>query len=573
MADAGTIIDKFLVEVGLDPAGFEDGRKKISDEYKKLREDSEVSGKRIEEGAGKASQGIVGLTGSVLRMTLAFAGAASISTFLDRMTKGDAATGRMAANIGMLTGEVSAWGGAVKKVGGEAVEAETALREMNRALQDYQLTGRTAHDIDYRALGLTVEDLQDPAQALLKIAENADRMGRPEFAARLERIGMSEGMINLLAKGRGEVEKLLEEQRRLNPVTEENARKAEEFQAALSRLKDTAEGLLRPVLYDFVEFLDLITGKSEGSEEAINGLTNALMGVSVVAAIAGAPLIAIGAAIGAIALNWDKLKQTWSGFEEWWNGITKRYGSDAAGEWFNSQGTWGAFGNNKPASGGEPVKPSREARAASGGAVSRMSRGADRSGFGGTDNEIFQALKARYGAEIAYGVSAGILAEGGAPNAVNPTSGAFGIGQWLGSRQKELFRRYGRSPSKQQQLEFLMWELEGGDWGGKSVLASKNRDEALSNYIGGYGWGFMRPSTRTDNSGRIGDMRRGNAALADLRRLERSGGYRPSSGGATINVSNMTIQSSASNPMALARDMQANVMRRVTVNQFNGGAS
>ena len=45
------------------------------------------------------------------------------------------------------------------------------------------------------------------------------------------------------------------------------------------------------------------------------------------------------------------------------------------------------------------------------------------------------------------------------PNALNPSSKAIGIAQWLGSRKKELIRRYGSNPTFEQQLEFVWHEL------------------------------------------------------------------------------------------------------------------
>lgn len=107
----------------------------------------------------------------------------------------------------------------------------------------------------------------------------------------------------------------------------------------------------------------------------------------------------------------------------------------------------------------------------------------------------------------ASGVAAGIQAESGSnPNAVNPTSGAFGIGQWLGARQQALFARYGSNPSLQDQLDFLVSELNGGDVGGKAVLAQSSPLDTLTAYI----TKFMRPAPGAQTTG---DLSRGAAYL------------------------------------------------------------
>ena len=107
------------------------------------------------------------------------------------------------------------------------------------------------------------------------------------------------------------------------------------------------------------------------------------------------------------------------------------------------------------------------------------------------------------------GIAAGIYAESqGDPNARNPTSGAFGIGQWLGSRKAALIARYGNNPTLTQQLDFLIWELKGGDHGGASVLNASSATDVLKNYI----TKFMRPAAGSETTG---DLSRGAAYLSD----------------------------------------------------------
>lgn len=111
------------------------------------------------------------------------------------------------------------------------------------------------------------------------------------------------------------------------------------------------------------------------------------------------------------------------------------------------------------------------------------------------------------GRALARGIAAGIEAESRSnPNIVNPDSGAYGIGQWLGPRKRELFRRYGKNPTMAEQLDFLVWELRGGDHAGKKVLAQADEAAALRSYI----VDFMRPAAGRETTG---DLERGMAAL------------------------------------------------------------
>jgi hypothetical protein len=155
------------------------------------------------------------------------------------------------------------------------------------------LTGTTGHDADFKGLGVTLKDLENPAQALLKMAEAGERMNKTEFFARLKRIGIPESTINLLEKGRKGVEDLIEAKKRDGAASDEDARKAAELQAKLVELENKITALVRPAVYDFVDTLLKLadgfeTGKIKG--EDLNGL---LVVIGVTAALAGAPFIAI----------------------------------------------------------------------------------------------------------------------------------------------------------------------------------------------------------------------------------------------------------------------------------------
>lgn len=116
-------------------------------------------------------------------------------------------------------------------------------------------------------------------------------------------------------------------------------------------------------------------------------------------------------------------------------------------------------------------------------------------------------------ADHVRGIMSGIFAEGGMdPNVVSgkkrgPKYGAFGIGQWLGSRRDELFKRYGNNPTLAQQLEFLWYELTGGDkTSNGAVLRAGGGAEGV---LGAYVNKFMRPGDDAP-----GDLMRGRNWLA-----------------------------------------------------------
>src|ERR1700688_2924992 len=60
------------------------------------------------------------------------------------------------------------------------------------------------------------------------------------------------------------------------------------------------------------------------------------------------------------------------------------------------------------------------------------------------------------------------------PMATNPTSGAFGLPQVLGSRKTLMLSQYGSQPTYKQQYAFIADELKSGKDGGNTLAQLRN---------------------------------------------------------------------------------------------------
>lgn len=97
------------------------------------------------------------------------------------------------------------------------------------------------------------------------------------------------------------------------------------------------------------------------------------------------------------------------------------------------------------------------------------------------------------------------------PNAVNGSSGAYGLAQWLGSRKKALFNKYGSKPSFDNQLNFIWSELNSSHKNGLRMLqSSRDIDEAAMNAFGYYEFS-AGPRAAVSAMNKTGQA--GNAAL------------------------------------------------------------
>ena len=99
------------------------------------------------------------------------------------------------------------------------------------------------------------------------------------------------------------------------------------------------------------------------------------------------------------------------------------------------------------------------------------------------------------------------------PNAVNKHSGAYGYAQWLGSRKKELFKRYGEKPTAENQLEYILWELQNTHKKANKVLTnSQDIHQLVDAMFGNYEFSAGKEGAirAMNNSGQNGE-----ASLAD----------------------------------------------------------
>lgn len=111
--------------------------------------------------------------------------------------------------------------------------------------------------------------------------------------------------------------------------------------------------------------------------------------------------------------------------------------------------------------------------------------------------EAFEFFKANGFSDIhAAGIVGSLTGESGKqlnPTAKNPTSGAYGVAQWLGPRRKALFSKYGNNPTFRQQLEFILEELNGPE---KRALDDLLSTTSIADATRSFTSMFERPSKK-----------------------------------------------------------------------------
>lgn len=551
------VVDEFVVKLGLDPRDYQREIKGYRDDRKRLAQDDQKYNKEQDDAQRRAVQGFRQMRNEAIGFVTILAGANTVGQFANNLLQGDAATGRFAANLGLATERVGAWEEAIKRAGGAAQEGRALIGLMASAYQSLQLTGTTGNDADLKGLGVTAQDLQTPEQALLRIAEASQSIPRAEFTARLQRLGVSDAGITLLSKGRRELELLLGQMEKQGVATKESAEDAIAFDTALNDIEQTIKGKARPAITELAGAL----AEAATDQEALNVVSNIAIGVlgAVALAVAAAtwPWLALAGAIaGAV-----------TAYQSWTNRGDQSTGEWAAGKlragraWIDEQ-----LGITSAGGGEGRIGWYNRGRDAMGNPTGGAAGGA---GGVGSSGDIEAFFKSRgYSPAQAQGIAAGIHAEsGGSHTARNPTSGAYGLGQHLSKDRRDNFRkRYGHDitrSTRAEQLDFIDWELKGGDAGGAAVRAQTTAAGTLGAYVNK----FMRPAKGAETTG---DIRRGMAYINGR------GGSASASAGAVTNsttIGTVIVNTQATDANGIARDLPGALSKRSVVTQANSGLS
>jgi len=190
--------------------------------------------------------------------------------------------------------------------------------------------------------------------------------------------------------------------------------------------------------------------------------------------------------------------------------------------------------------------------------------------------------------EQAAGITGSFTQESGLdPSARNPTSGAYGIGQWLGSRVADFKKFSGRDlvgSSLDQQLAFFNYEVTEGKEkrAGRLLKGTSTAEEAARVHSQAY----ERPGAEEANNDRrarlaaqlAADDRMGNAAkVASLPSgaTASTPPERPTVAGSTntttVSIETIQVQTAATDAAGIAAAMRPAVERYTFANQANSG--
>jgi hypothetical protein len=240
-------------------------------------------------GALAAVVGIVGFIGSLK----------SAVTVADNL-------GKLSQALDVNIEELGAWGDAVQKSGGTAEGFYGTVTSITAALSDFATKGTSRVAPFFEQLGVRMTDARGRARGFLdllpEIASAFERIGKAESLGIGQKLGLDQGTILLLQKGRAEVELFVKKQKELGTVTKKNAETAARFKDQWDNLTHAFRSLALTSNSTILPFLTALLRAFERLAIYLkeNPRLLASIGVALGALFAAfAPVIAIISAVGA----------------------------------------------------------------------------------------------------------------------------------------------------------------------------------------------------------------------------------------------------------------------------------
>ena len=515
-----TIIDSLLVTLGLDASGFESGKNKVKKGLQDTGNEADKAGAKLKKASKDADEGFKNVAKSAGAFLALIGGTMAIKSFVSNIIESDAALARFSKNLGLGADSISAWSNAAELAGGTANGLQGSMDMLSKAQTELMLTGQSSLIPYFSALGVSMADASGKARPvndiLLDLSDRFSKMDRTTANNMGRMMGIDQGTMNLLLKGREEVELMIRRQKEYGAVTKQQTEAAEKLQkqiiegkqifAAFGReLLASAMPAIEKLFQLFSEFGAWIKENKEFVETFLTIMAAGLLAIAAAITPINLTAVAVTGLAAAIALLWNDY-QTWKNGGEsfidwgkWEPGFTKAggaikwlkdliedlvYRAIAAADllaavwnrdWKRVKFAAGEFMSGTGKKYGEDAKEDATAKAATQSTAPATtapvgtvnSKGSGKAG--GTEQEkaameFFQ--KKGWSKEQAAGLAANIKRESAfKPDAVGDNGKAYGIAQWHPDRQAEFKKQFGKDiqgSSLEDQMGFMHYELTQG---------------------------------------------------------------------------------------------------------------
>lgn len=281
--------------------------------------------KQVETQGDKAGSSYAGFAAKALGALTAALSAGAVISGIINQSQMVAQVGQTADALGLAVEEVDAFGRAAVAMGGDAQGARDSLTDMAESIGEALQDVESQRAKTFAGLGVSLRDVEGNAigaiDGMLRLADAVAGMSREEAIFRIKELGITDNRtVEMVLKGRKELERMLMVQKESGVITKDQAEQAAKFNTAMNVLRGTLSSTgtgfmssLIPALTAGVEWLTKIAEWAGRHKDFIVAFFTAIAAVvtaiylpamvSAAAATIAAtwPIIAIGAAVAAVA--------------------------------------------------------------------------------------------------------------------------------------------------------------------------------------------------------------------------------------------------------------------------------
>lgn len=222
-----TIIDSLLVKLGLDTSDFDAKQAKVDKKLKGTGDEADKTGKKFKKSGKDGAESYETLTKSATKFLAVLGGTAAVKRFIEQTIESNAALQLFSRNLGESANNISAWSNAAELAGGSAEGLQGTMDMLSKSQTELQLTGQSGLIPYFSALGVGLADVNGKARpvndVLLDLSERFERMDRTTANNFGRMMGIDQGTMQLLLKGRSEVELMIRRQKEYGAVTKQQA--------------------------------------------------------------------------------------------------------------------------------------------------------------------------------------------------------------------------------------------------------------------------------------------------------------------------------------------------------------
>lgn len=324
-----------------------------SEKRAKQTEESLSKTDRTAESLGGAFREVAMQAGAVLA---AFASVGAIIEGVKAATEFNDKLGETAEALEVNVEDLSAWSDAAQMSGGSAEAFQGTLKGLTAAMAQVDTTGKSRLKPFFDELGVSMLDSAGKARPVMdllpELAEKFEGLSKSEAFGLGQKLGLDQGTIMMLQRGRQGLDELIKRQKELGVTTAEDAEIAGDFNDALDDTKHVFRTIytsiastILPGLTMLNKGLQFVVTWARQNDKFVAGFFIAIgtaiavyylppiIAAAAATLVAIAPFIAIGAAIAAAAAAFALIYDDIMTFLEGGDSVTGRLL-----EWVNSFG-------------------------------------------------------------------------------------------------------------------------------------------------------------------------------------------------------------------------------------------